>query len=507
MASNRAAKKTDTAQPPLRATAGVGVFDWRDVLADAVVLALAVGATAIGASLGVDVSVLWCSAQALLTLLVLYVRRAEPRTLQRAPIEDVAQVLAVTTNAAIGIIALRAVVGDTDGAAVDAVRLWAFASVYLAVRHNEASWARRRAQRRGKRQVNTLLVGAGTIGHRVARRLQERPDLGLRPIGFLDADPLPMETGPAAPPVLGAPADVEDIVVAHGVGHVIVTFSRAHDEEIVGLVRICQRRGIDVSVVPRLFEAVTGRVSVQHLGGIALLRSEHIDPAGWRFAAKYAADRVVACVVLVLLAPLIAVVAFAVKLTSSGPVFFRQRRMGRDRREFTMLKFRTMTGDPDVHGEADARWAAEAVDGAQTPSLRRITRTGRVLRTLCLDELPQFVNVARGEMSLVGPRPERVGYVEQFEGAIRRYDDRHRVKSGITGWAQVNGLRGETSLADRIEYDNYYIENWGLLLDLRILVLTIPSVLLTALGSLGRRSDQALDISEAERANVSLARR
>jgi exopolysaccharide biosynthesis polyprenyl glycosylphosphotransferase len=289
---------------------------------------------------------------------------------------------------------------------------------------------------------------------------------------------------------------------------VIVTFSRANDEELVGLVRACQRRGIDVSVVPRLFEAVTGRVSVQHLGGIALLRSEHIDPAGWRFAIKYAVDRVVGTIILVLVAPLMAVVAVAVKLSSSGPVFFRQQRMGRDRREFTMLKFRTMTGDPDVDGEADAGWAAENTEGARTASLRRVTRTGRVLRALCLDELPQFLNVARGEMSLGGPRPQRVGYLAQLEGRNRRYDDRHRVKSGLTGWAQVNGLRGETSLADRIEYDNYYIENWGLLLDLRILLLTPPSILLTAMGSLGGRADERLpDVTDADRSNLSLVQR
>ncbi|HEX6390337.1 MAG TPA: exopolysaccharide biosynthesis polyprenyl glycosylphosphotransferase [Solirubrobacteraceae bacterium] len=506
MASDRPAD-TNGAAPSLPATVGVDAFDWRDVVGDALVLALAVAAAAIGASLGVDVSVAWCSAQAVATLVLLYLRRAEPRTLQRAPIEDVAQVLAVTANAAIAILALRAVVGDADGAAVDAVRMWAFASVYLAVRHNEAAWARRRAQRRGKAQVPTLLIGAGAIGHRVARRLIERPELGLRPIGFLDADPLPAPPGAAALPVLGAPDDIEEVLAEHGAGHVIVTFSRSNDEQLVGLVRTCQRRGIDVSVVPRLFEAVTGRVSVQHLGGIALLRSEHVDPAGWRFAIKYAGDRVVGTAILVLVMPLMGIVALAVKLSSPGPVFFRQRRIGRDRREFTMLKFRTMTGDPEVDGEADAAWAAENTDGARAASLRRVTRTGHVLRALCLDELPQLLNVARGEMSLVGPRPERVGYVEQFEGRIRRYDDRHRVKSGLTGWAQVNGLRGETSLADRVEYDNYYIENWGLLLDLRILALTLPSILLMAMGSLGRRDEHVPEVGDPDAAKLSLAQR
>ncbi len=456
-----------------------------DVVVDGLVLALALGATALGAAMGIEVSVAWCALQAGLTLLWLHARRPAPRTLQRAPIDDVARVLAVTTNVAIFVIALRAVAGDAGGAAADAARMWAFASVYLAVRHNEASSAHRRARRRGLGQVKTLIVGAGAIGGQVARRLRENPDFGLQPVGFLDDDPLPGPAAQAALPVLGAPADVEAIIAAHDIGHVIVAFSQASDEAMVGLVRTCRRLGVDFSVVPRLFEEVTERVTVEHLGGIPLLQAEQLDPAGWRFGVKYAVDRVVAVVALVLLAPVLLAIALAVKLTSRGDVLFRQRRVGRDRREFMLLKFRTMTGDPERDGEADASWAAATIDALEQPVRREVTRVGRALRALSLDELPQLLNVVRGEMSLVGPRPERLTYVERFEGEIRRYDDRHRVKSGITGWAQVNGLRGETSLSDRIEYDNYYIENWGLLLDLRILVLTPAAVALAAIGGLG----------------------
>jgi len=486
---------------------------WTDVLVDGLVLGLALGATALGAVVGVDVSLAWCALQAALTLVVLHTRRSAPRALQRAPIDDVAQVLAVTANVAVFVIALRAVVGHADGAAADAARMWAFASVYLAVRHNESSAARRRARRRGQGQVNTLIVGAGSVGGQVARRLRDNPELGLRPVGFLDAEPLPGAAADGAVPVLGAPADVAAVVAAHRVGHVIVAFSRTSDEELVGLARACRRLGVEFSVVPRLFEEVTERVTVQHLGGLPLLQAEQLDPAGWRFGVKYAADRVLALVALVLLSPVLLVVAVAVKLSSRGDVFFRQRRVGRDRREFMMLKFRTMTGDPERDGEADASWAAaESVDLPAHAARRQVTAVGRRLRALGLDELPQLINVVRGEMSLVGPRPERVSYVERFEGEIRRYDDRHRVKSGITGWAQVNGFRGETSLADRIEYDNFYIENWGLRLDLRILLLTPAAVVLAAITALARdpsprEPERARDIVEPETASLSLARR
>jgi lipopolysaccharide/colanic/teichoic acid biosynthesis glycosyltransferase len=180
------------------------------------------------------------------------------------------------------------------------------------------------------------------------------------------------------------------------------------------------------------------------------------------------------------MAPVLGVVALAIKLSSPGPIFFHQKRVGIDGHEFEMLKFRTMREAPDAT-ENDAAWAARALGSAKDDAVAdeaadRRTRPGRFLRRWSLDELPQILNVVNGDMSLVGPRPERVGYVRAFEQHVYRYGDRHRVKSGLTGWAQVNGLRGETSLDDRIEWDNYYVENWSPLLDLKILVLTLPAV-------------------------------
>jgi exopolysaccharide biosynthesis polyprenyl glycosylphosphotransferase len=221
-----------------------------------------------------------------------------------------------------------------------------------------------------------------------------------------------------------------------------------------------------------MYEAINERVAVDHVGGLPLLSLRQTDPHGWRFTVKHALDRVIATILLVLLAPLMTVIAIAVRASSPGPVFFRQRRVGRDGREFDVFKFRTMREFNSVGGFVPPEGCAPGgVEGED-----RRTPIGRWLRGTALDELPQFLNVLRGEMSVVGPRPERPEYVARFDAEIDHYRDRRRVKSGITGWAQVNGLRGQTSIADRVEWDNYYIENWSLRLDFRIMLLTIAEM-------------------------------
>jgi lipopolysaccharide/colanic/teichoic acid biosynthesis glycosyltransferase len=198
-----------------------------------------------------------------------------------------------------------------------------------------------------------------------------------------------------------------------------------------------------------------------------------------QFAIKHALDRVLALALLILFSPVIALAAFAVKLSSPGPVLFKQRRVGRDGRVFDFYKFRSMREpsigaelDDDSSSALDFLLAGDVAPGGVEGADRR-TAVGRLLRSTSLDELPQLFNVLRGDMSLVGPRPERPEFVELFRNDIIRYGDRHRVKSGITGWAQVHGLRGQTSLAERVEWDNYYIANWSLGLDLKILAMTL----------------------------------
>jgi len=220
-------------------------------------------------------------------------------------------------------------------------------------------------------------------------------------------------------------------------------------------------------------------VSLEHLGGLPLFGLHTIDPQGWQFANKHVIDRVLAAAGLVVLSPLLLSLALAVRLSSPGPVLFRQRRIGRDGRDFEMLKFRSMRPVEAITDPADSSNVVAlhpdigpgGIEGAD-----RRTAVGRLMRSTSMDELPQLLNVVKGEMSLIGPRPERPDFVDLFGSRIARYSDRHRVKSGITGWAQVHGLRGKTSLRDRVEWDNYYIENWSLVLDLKILAMTVAAV-------------------------------
>jgi exopolysaccharide biosynthesis polyprenyl glycosylphosphotransferase len=260
-----------------------------------------------------------------------------------------------------------------------------------------------------------------------------------------------------------------------------VAFSTAPNHVVLDMVRRCWRLGVSVMVVPRLYEVEGVRSRTEHLGALPLITLDPSDPLSRKMKAKYAVDRVVAALTLLLTAPIFGLIALGILITAGRPLFFRQRRVGRDGHVFEMLKFRTMAGRPEQTGQWNAAWAAamagaplEMDDVAGAPDRR--TPLGTLLRRTSLDELPQLWNVLRGDMSLVGPRPEQLLYVELFEQSIYRYPERHRVKAGLTGWAQVNGLRGETSLADRIEWDNFYIENWSPWLDLKILLRTIPAL-------------------------------
>ena len=356
-----------------------------------------------------------------------------------------------------------------------ALRLWMFALVLLCMARAALWWLERRVGD-GRRPVSrTLIVGAGAVGHQVARRLRQDSQLGFIPVGFLDADPMPY-VGPSdepLAPVLGTPDDLAEVAERTGARHVILAFTSAPDQLLVELARRCRELGLGVSVVPRFYEAISGRDALDFVGGLPLLTLDAIRPDGWQFGLKHLVDRLVASLLLVITAPIMVGIAVAVWLGSPGPVLFRQRRVGRDGRVFELYKFRTMVTSA-VAGEfvLPDGLAPGGVEGED-----RRTAIGRWLRATSLDELPQLFNVLRGEMSLVGPRPERPEFVERFTREVHRYPDRHRVKSGITGWAQVNGLRGQTSIADRVEWDNHYIQNWSLGLELRTLILTIAEVM------------------------------
>ena len=377
-----------------------------------------------------------------------------------------------------GVVLVAGALGDPvpEALAADAFRLTALGVILLGTGRLLVARSAHAARRSGRGLRPTLIVGAGDVGRLTAERLLERPELGLFPVGFLDKEP--RDGHPSGlPPVLGASWDFERVVMLHGIEHVLVAFSTAPNQVLLNLVRRCEQLGVSVALVPRLFEKMTRRLTVEHVGGLPFLTTRGSNPKGWQFAVKYALDRIVAAAIVVLLLPLLGAIALAVRISLGSPILFQQTRVGLDGRRFQMLKFRTMK---DGLGEADAQWAERVLHGEAAEELEsddRRTRVGRLLRKLSLDELPQLFNVVAGDMSLVGPRPEREAYVRRFETGVRRYSDRHRVKSGMTGWAQINGLRGNTSLTDRVEWDNFYIENWSLGLDLKILLRTVPAVI------------------------------
>jgi exopolysaccharide biosynthesis polyprenyl glycosylphosphotransferase len=353
---------------------------------------------------------------------------------------------------------------------------WLLGSIYVTAGRMALTLLQRRARRRFHVTEPAIIVGTGLIGRHIARRLQESPEYGLHPIGYLDSTAAPQELArePLAAPVLGTPDEMRGVIERTGARRVILAFSGQPDRDLLAALRSGQALGVDVSVVPRFFESVGKRIGLEHLGGLPLLNISFTNPKSWQFTLKHAMDRVGACILLALLGPLMLAIAVAVRLTSPGPVLFRQQRVGRDGCVFDVLKYRSMRiGE---QGDGGFRPAEGIAPGGVEGSDRR-TSVGRLLRRTSLDELPQLINVLKGEMSLVGPRPERPEFVVLFQQNIDRYGERHRVKAGITGWAQVNGLRGQTSLADRVEWDNYYIENWSLWLDLKILLMTVLPML------------------------------
>jgi exopolysaccharide biosynthesis polyprenyl glycosylphosphotransferase len=437
-----------------------------DVVGLIVALAVALGPSAVASTASATVVV--C------TLIALAWRGLYDADSRRSALDLIGPVSGAVIVAALAAVVLTeewSAASTNDGPATAA----ALTIVAILIGRGVLMMLRRRVRTRGALARPTLILGAGEVGVRIAERLLAQPGLGLRPVGFVDGpgERSPATTG-AALPVLGSHEQLPALAAATGARELIVAFpAGTRDAELRPAVASCERLGMRVSVVPRLFESVNGRLAYEPLGGLPLMGLRSVDPDGWRFAVKHAFDLVVAVCALVVLAPLLLAIAAAVRLESPGPVLFRQRRVGRDGQVFDLLKFRSMR---QPAGCADFTPRRGCAPGGVEGDDRR-TRMGRLLRRTSLDELPQLVNVVCGEMSLVGPRPERPEFVAMFVQDVRRYGDRERVRSGLTGWAQVNGLRGQTSLAERIEYDNFYIEHWSLGLDLKIMLRTVAAVL------------------------------
>ena len=303
------------------------------------------------------------------------------------------------------------------------------------------------------------LLGRGPMQARLVRVLRSRPGLGLALIGEL----LRPGEEPGELPALGSLEELSAVVERQRIDVVLVTLPFRQVEQLLPVLDVLADRQVRVSLVPDLQEILASKLRVFELEGLPFMELRQVALAGIDRVVKRGFDIVLSSLLLALLSPPMAVVALAVRLSSPGPVLYRQQRVGRDGRIFRILKFRTMhRGAENLTGPV----FASAHD-------RRRTRVGWWLRSFSLDELPQLYNVLRGDMSLVGPRPERPVFVQEFRSSIPRYFERHKVRSGITGWAQVNGLRGDTPLEERTRYDIYYVENWSPLFDIKILLRTI----------------------------------
>lgn len=320
----------------------------------------------------------------------------------------------------------------------------------------------KQGRRQGRFLRRVLIIGAGRIGRRLEDAFRQYPWMGFETVGFLD-DARTDEND-----VIGTTADlgaVLDRFDAAGtpVQYVYIALPMSATDRITALANEMSSRLAHVCLVPDLFHLDILNSRITDIGGLPVIHMIDEAPLDFRRAIKRLIDIAFSLVFLLVTSPILLLITLAVKLSSPGPVFYRQERMGLNGLTFDMLKFRSMPVDAEQ--ESGAVWAK--------PGEKRATRVGAFLRKTSLDELPQFVNVLKGDMSVVGPRPERPVFIDQFRDQIPKYMLRHKMKAGITGWAQVNGWRGNTSIEKRIEFDLYYIQNWSLRLDLKIMLMTL----------------------------------
>jgi exopolysaccharide biosynthesis polyprenyl glycosylphosphotransferase len=349
------------------------------------------------------------------------------------------------------------------GLSSSSVRLAALTALLVVSLRAVAYAIVRGLRRRGVVAERTLLLGSGRVAAAIARQLSERTEHGFQLVGYVDDHP----NDTIGVPRLGTWRDLDAVIAECHAARVVIAFSPTKESQLVDVARRLTPVDVDVDVVPRFFELGVDAAWQEH-DSVSCIPLQRLRPAGtrrWSWKAKRAFDVVVSGAALLVLLPGLAACALAVRLTSEGPILFRQQRVGQHGRTFELLKFRTM----HVNDDSDTRWSVVHDD--------RQTRVGAWMRRFSVDELPQLWNVLRGDMSLIGPRPERPHFVRQFCLDVPTYGARHRFPVGLTGWAQVNGLRGDTSIAERARYDNHYIDHWSLLRDLSILAATAAAVL------------------------------
>lgn len=321
-------------------------------------------------------------------------------------------------------------------------------------------WIRTTIQERGWGRDRVLIVGTGQVAQMILQKIQGSSYLGYETVGLVNGRN--GSDDDFGTPVLGSAEKLPELIAKHEINEVIIALPEVEHQELLRIISLCERSRVAIKVYPDLFQIMASQMSIDDLGGLPLISVQDVALRGWNLTLKRALDLAGSALGLVFLSPVMLLIGLLIKLESPGPVFYVQERMGLDSKPFKLIKFRSMRTDAERDGPG---WTTE-----DDP---RKTRLGTILRKTNVDEFPQLINVLIGEMSLVGPRPERPVWVEQFQQSIPRYMDRHREKAGMTGWAQVNGLRGDTSIWERTKYDLWYIENWSLWLDIKILIRTV----------------------------------
>jgi exopolysaccharide biosynthesis polyprenyl glycosylphosphotransferase len=397
--------------------------------------------------------------------------------LKRTKIDDF---FLVTLNAILTILIIQAILAYLNAYSQGSAPLFrvtfklshGFLAVYFVVvvlmisfLRNQIFYFMKKRYAKGMNLKSVLVVGAGDMGKSVAEKLAQYKDLGFVVMGFLDDDRSEGEEVDVdgGIPVLGPLSELESVLEKGDVSDVYVALDLNNYEKILETLKVVNKYVVNVRLIPDLFQLLTLKARVEDLDGFPVISVDEPPLRGLLLLAKRLMDFVVSATFLLLSSPFLLLIALLIKLTSKGPVLYHQERMGLDGKKFVMHKFRTMVYD------------AESQTGPVmcSPDDPRIIKIGKFLRKFSLDEIPQLFNVLKGEMSLVGPRPERPVFVKEFREKIPKYMLRHKVKSGITGWAQVHGLRQDTPIDKRLDYDFYYIQNWSLSLDLKILWKTL----------------------------------
>ena len=341
------------------------------------------------------------------------------------------------------------------------VYFWAISTVLTVLQRSVLRFVLRELRRKGYNLRYMLIVGAGKVATDMVSRVRVHQELGIQLIGCISKEGVE-KRGPGGLPVIGKYTDLSQFVRRMDIDQIVVALPLEDHQLLPFIMSQLQDSMVDIKIVPDIYQFASIGGAIEEFEGLPIISLQECPLDGINLISKRALDLVLASLFLVLCSPVLVLVAALVKLTSRGPIFYRQERVSFDGSRFGILKFRTMYTNAESDGP-----------GWTTPGDNRVTPLGRLLRSTSIDELPQLVKVLRGDMSLVGPRPERPVFIEEFRRHVPRYMLRHKVPAGITGWAQVHGWRGDTSIDKRIEYDLYYIENWSLLLDIKIVCMTI----------------------------------